>query len=64
MPRRSMPASRSLATADAAVREYIDVCYVETLMWNLDPQSRKWAWPLIPGNLKRLYVAMWGEPRF
>lgn len=56
--------SRRLATADAAVREYIDVYYVEPLMWNLDSKSKKWAWPLIPGNLKGLYVALWGEPRF
>jgi hypothetical protein len=56
--------SGRLATADAAVLEYIDVYYVETLMGDLDVRSKRWAWSLMPSNLRGLYVAMWGEPRF
>jgi hypothetical protein len=53
--------SQLLRNADAAVGQYIDVCYVESLMWNLDEETKAWAWRLIPENLKSLYVAMWGE---
>jgi len=56
--------SDRLATADAAAREYIDVYYVEALMWNLDEVGKKWAWPLVPGNLRDLFIAIWGEPKF
>jgi hypothetical protein len=54
--------SQLLQKADAAVREYIDVSYVESLMWNLDEETTEWAWRLFPENLKSVYLAMWGEP--
>ena len=56
--------SQRMETADKIVMEYIDVYYVESLMWNLDDKKKKWGWSLIPNNLRKLYVAMWGEPSF
>ena len=56
--------SQRMETADKIVTEYIDVYYVESLMWNLDDKKKKWGWSLIPNNLRKLYVAMWGEPSF
>lgn len=46
------------------VRNCIDVAYAENLMWNLPDHDKKWAWSRLPENLKELYVAMWGTPRF
>jgi hypothetical protein len=57
-------ASRLLIDAGKKGREYIDVYYVEDLMWNLDAESKKWGWTIIPKNLRDLYVAMWGYPKF
>ncbi|PSF14879.1 DUF7674 family protein [Marinobacter shengliensis] len=56
--------SEKLTRASAKEREYIDVYYVESLMWNLDKQGKKWGWGLIPPNLKELYIGMWGDPDF
>ena len=60
--RQYLRLSERLATADAAVQQYIDVYYVEALMWNLDDKTKKWGWSLVPANLKKLYLAMWREP--
>ncbi len=56
--------SEKLTRASAKEREYIDVYYVESLMWNLDKQGKKWGWGLVPPNLKELYIGMWGDPDF
>lgn len=56
--------SRLLANGDDKAREYIDVYYVEVLMYGLDDTSKKWGWSLIPQNLKDLYIGMWGRPKF
>ena len=53
-----------LANGDDKVREYIDVYYVEVLMYDLDDTSKKWGWSLVPENLRELYVGMWGRPKF
>ena len=54
--------SQQLAATDEEGRRAIDVAYTENLMWNLDPEAKRWAWPRIPANLKQLYIDMWGEP--
>jgi hypothetical protein len=46
------------------VRNCIDVSYVENLLWDLASEDKEWAWPQIPENLQKLYVAMWGKPGF
>ena len=56
--------SRKLSTAQGVCFEMIDVYYVESLMWNVDPKESKWAWGHFPQNIKDLYIKMWGEPRF
>jgi hypothetical protein len=47
-----------------AVRDAIDIAYAENLMWDLDDAARAWAWPRFSETVRRLYVEMWGEPRF
>jgi hypothetical protein len=57
--------SEKLVTASDIEREYIDVYYVESLMWDIqDHKTRRWGWSIIPENLKVLYQEMWGEPKF
>lgn len=57
--------SAILAAGDEEVIRCIDVAYVESLMWDIRDDKRKAeAWKLVPGNLRRLYVAMWGEKPF
>ena len=56
--------SKQLDQGTDTVKNYIDVSYVENLMWDLAPKDKKWVWPLIPENLKKLYVTMWGKPSF
>jgi hypothetical protein len=46
-------------------RKAIDVCYVETLLWDIkDLKKKKRGWSLIPKTLQELYIAMWGNPNF
>ena len=47
-----------------SVKNCIDVSYVENLMWDLKAEDKKWALPLIPDNLMKLYDAMGGQPSF
>lgn len=57
--------SNKFKIASTIEQEYIDVFYVEPLMWDIrDKKTLKWGWGLIPDNLKALYKKMWGEPRF
>ena len=57
--------SGKLKTASKVEEEYIDVYYVEPLMWDIkDKKILKWGWSLIPENLKELYKEVWGEPDF
>lgn len=54
--------SQQLRSADSDVRKIIDVAYVENLMSGLKADARRWAWPMIPPNLKKLFIDFWGEP--
>jgi len=57
--------SQLLDTGDEATKRCIDVSYVESLMWDIKDENRKRAgWQLVPDNLRRLYVAMWGQQPF
>jgi hypothetical protein len=57
--------SHKLTNATNAEKEYIDVYYVESLLWDIkDSELRKWGWSLIPENLKELYIGVWGAQRF
>jgi len=46
------------------LKKCIDASYVESLMWNLAAEDKKWVWPQIPENLKKAYIATWGKPSF
>jgi hypothetical protein len=57
--------SRLLDTADDDTEKCIDVASVESLMWDLKDEKKKTeAWALVPTNLIKLYVAMWGGQHF
>ena len=56
--------SKKLVCANEVELEYIDVYYVESLMFNVNNKESKWAWSIFPENIKNLYEKMWGEPKF
>ena len=52
--------SKEFDSGTNTIKNCIDVSYMENLMWDLNSADKKWVWPQIPENLKKLYVAMWG----
>ncbi len=54
--------SRRFDTENEKIKNCIEVSYVENLMFDAGNADAEWAWPYLPENLKRLYVAMWGSP--
>ncbi|KJY93542.1 hypothetical protein TW73_19325 [Pseudoalteromonas piscicida] len=53
--------SNQLVDASPAIREFIDVYYVEHLFWCATQQGIDFGWPLIPTNLKALYLDFHGS---
>ena len=54
--------SNKLKYASEVEREYIDVYYAESLMWDIkDKKLKSWGWKLFPNNIKKLYENMWGK---
>lgn len=54
--------SQKLLHADETETEYIDIYYIESLMWNdSDKARRKKCWKLMPENLQTLYFDFWGR---
>lgn len=54
--------SNKLESASEVEREYIDVYYTESLMWDIkDRKTKSWGWKLLPKNIKKLYEGVWGE---
>lgn len=51
-----------LESGDEATIRFIDVGYVEGLMWDLDDTQKRRAWPHIPDPLRELYADFWGQP--
>ena len=45
-------------------REYIDVYYVESILYGVTDEVAKQLWSLLPASLKQLYRGMWGMPKF
>ncbi len=57
--------ARLLAEGDEPTLRCIDVAYVESLMWDVtDDKVKRDGWNLIPLNLRKLYVEMWGQRPF
>jgi len=57
--------SNKLMSASTKEYEYIDVYYVESLMWDIEDKSiLKYGWNLMPNNLKKLYTDMWEKKPF
>lgn len=57
--------SQRFLSATDTQREYIDVYYVEPLMWYIrDNKVKAWAWGIMPENLKKLYIGVWGKQTF
>ena len=45
------------------LRNAIDVSFIEDLDFSdTEKRSRRWAWDMLPGSLKELYVGFHGEP--
>ncbi|WP_377110613.1 hypothetical protein [Pseudoalteromonas sp. R86517] len=53
--------AEKLANAEAKVIEYIDVYYVETLFLGASSHTIAVGWPLVPANLKKLYINFHGK---
>lgn len=49
-------------SGSGAVKNCIEVSFVENLLWDLEPDEKAWAWPRIPDNLAKLYTATQGKP--
>jgi len=55
--------SEKLDTATKAEFEYIDVYYTEHLFWRKGTKEGiERGWPLVPDNLKKLYLDFHGKP--
>ena len=54
--------SEKLDTATKAEFEYIDVYYTEHLFWKGTKEGIERGWPLVPDNLKKLYLDFHGKP--
>ena len=54
--------SARLRSASAKEREYIDAYYVEALFFEASDRAIERGWPLVPANLKQLYIAFHGGP--
>lgn len=53
--------SDRLKNASEVEREYIDVYYIEPLMWDIkDLKIKSHGWKLFPENIKNLYQDIWG----
>ncbi len=56
--------SLKLESASLEELEYIDTYYVEHLFWKGTPQGIEIGWPLVPENLKKMYLDFHGhEPK-
>ncbi|MDC9499151.1 MULTISPECIES: DUF7674 family protein [unclassified Pseudoalteromonas] len=53
--------AEKLVNAEAKVIEYIDVYYVETLLWGASSHTIAVGWPLVPANLQKLYINFHGK---
>ncbi|MHC6646476.1 DUF7674 family protein [Alteromonas sp. HB246098] len=53
--------SEKLETASKAEFEYIDVYYTEHLFWEGTREGIEYGWPLVPDNLKKLYLDFHGK---
>ncbi len=49
-------------TGDADIKNFIDVCFVENLFWQVTPKNAAPVWALLPKNLQTLYVSFHGRP--
>lgn len=54
--------SEKLDTATKAELEYIDIYYTEHLFWKGTKEGVERGWPLVPDNLRKLYLDSHGKP--
>lgn len=53
--------SQKLDSASPEELEYINTYYVEHLFWKATPDGIQFGWPLVPNNLKKLYIDFHGK---
>ncbi len=56
--------SKKLDNANNIEKEYIDVYYVETLLYDVTDDIKRYGWQFIPDNLQALYIKFWGKNAF
>lgn len=49
-------------TGNAEVRKCIDVCFVENLFHGVNLQHVVRTWSILPANLQKLYIELFGRP--
>ena len=54
--------SQRLKNANPKEFEYIDVCYTEALFHGSTEAAINIGWPLVPQNIKDLYLKLWEFP--
>ena len=54
--------STKLRTATVAQRKFIDVSFAEVLFYEAPRRTIDQGWPLVPEDIKQLYLAMWDKP--
>ncbi|MAP23461.1 MAG: hypothetical protein CL582_21235 [Alteromonadaceae bacterium] len=53
--------SEKLESASKAEFEYIDVYFTEHLFWKGTQEGIEYGWPMVPDNLKKLYLDFHGK---
>jgi len=48
---------------DDAMKNAVDVSFVEGVLSLLDKEGKEWGWNLMPKLLKELYIGFWGQFR-
>ncbi|ODB95165.1 hypothetical protein A3197_17545 [Candidatus Thiodiazotropha endoloripes] len=56
-------AERCFRQGDEAMKNAIDVSFVEGVLSLLNKEEKEWGWVLMPELLKELYVDFWGRLR-
>lgn len=54
--------SNRLRSCSSEERNFIDVYYAEVLFWSASDETIRLGWPLVPQNIKDLYLQFHGKP--
>ena len=54
-------AEKCYRQGDHAMKDAVDVSFVEGVLVMLDKESKEWGWSKMPHLLRELYLKFWGE---